>query len=66
MTPADWTDREREAIELGWRVWKLGGKGRRNAVTSAAMKCGDIKGNPYAWFAAQWPQQIGRYSCAWQ
>ncbi|KAG8162462.1 hypothetical protein KVR01_008227 [Diaporthe batatas] len=61
MAPADWTDHDREVIEFGWRLWKLGGRSRRNAVTSTAMKCGDITGAPDAWFAAQWPQQIGRY-----
>lgn len=62
MAPADWTDREREAIEFGWSVWELGGSARRKAVTSAALKCGDIIHDPEGWYANQWPQRIGRYA----
>lgn len=64
MTPADWTDRDRERIEFGWRFWKLGenpGR-RRSVVTSTALKCGDLMGDPDTWFASQWSEQIGRYA----
>ncbi|POS70907.1 hypothetical protein DHEL01_v210701 [Diaporthe helianthi] len=63
MAPADWTDRDRQVIEGGWRFWSFLGKpsSRRNIVTSTAMRCGDLMGDPDTWFASQWPQQIGRY-----
>ncbi|KAK7697936.1 hypothetical protein SLS64_013023 [Diaporthe eres] len=63
MAPSDWTARDREMIELRYRIWKMTDKAssRRGIVGSIAQRCGDLVGDPETWYASQWPQQIGRY-----
>lgn len=64
MAPADWTERDREIIDTRYRFWKISNKvsSRRNVVTSTALRCGDLTGDPDTWFAKRWELQIGRYA----
>lgn len=64
MAPSDWTARDKEIIESRYRIWKMTSKpySHRGVVTSVAMKCGDMIGDPETWLASNWAQQIGRYA----
>lgn len=64
MAPADWTERDREFIDDNYEIWKRqkGVTYRAGVVMGTARGCGDLAGDPDAWFESKWERQIGRYA----